>query len=56
LQVQVGQRFAWTDFMAAYAQVQQHGVVGKAVLLVGSLVNVALRAYTSSSLADKANG
>ena len=36
LQVQVGQRFAWTDFMAAYAQVQQHGVVGKAVLLVDS--------------------
>jgi NADPH:quinone reductase-like Zn-dependent oxidoreductase len=36
LQVLVGQRYAWTDFAKAYAQVRQHGVVGKAVLLLDS--------------------
>lgn len=35
LDVQVSQRFDWTDFANAYSTVQQKGTLGKAVLVVG---------------------
>lgn len=38
LDVQVSQRFNWTDFANAYGQVQQNGVLGKAVLVVADSV------------------
>jgi hypothetical protein len=38
LDVQVSQRFDWSDFANAYAQVQQKGVLGKAVLVVAEAV------------------